>query len=454
MTNNNNLFDNFSPVSEKEWKQQIQVDLKGADYNDTLVWESLEGIKVKPFYHLDNFEYLDIPTKAADFEICQVIFIDNVAIANKIALDALQKGVNAIQFIANQSFDIDVLFQGFKTLKTTPNIYFDNQFLSVNFNKQLLDYFSENNIVIQQDIIGNLAKNGNWFTDQNTDHEAQKKILIKYPNNKTLGVNTSIYQNAGANSVQQVAFALAHANEYLNHFGKETTSNIQFEFATGSNYFFEIAKLRAFRYLWKKLTQEHGLENEADILTKSSTRNKTLYDYNVNMLRTATENMSAILGGTDTIAGLGYDEIFKKSNYFSQRIARNQLLLLKEESGFENAQYFAKGSYYIEALTIEITNKALQLFQSIEKAGGFIAQLKTGSIQKRIEEAAIKEQTLFDKGKLNLLGTNKYPNATDKMKDNLELFPFVKQNKKQTLIQPIISKRLAEKIEQERLDSE
>jgi methylmalonyl-CoA mutase len=172
------------------------------------------------------------------------------------------------------------------------------------------------------------------------------------------------------------------------------------------------------------------------------------------MLRTSTEYMSAILGGADSISTQTYDTIFKKSNAFSNRIARNQLLVLREENGFDNAQENAKGSYYIENLTIEIAKKSLLIFKELEKQGGFLSVLKSGKIQTKIQEAAQKEQILFEKGILTLLGTNKFPNSEDKMKEEIELYPFLKPNKKQTLINPILSKRLSEEIEQIRLSKE
>jgi len=448
------LFEEFDTVTAKEWKLQIQMELKGANYNDTLIWESLEGIKVKPFYHNDTNEYLQIPTPETNFDIAQEIYIDNPEIANKIALDALKKGATAIQFIAPQSFDLDVLFQGFNTLKNKPKLYFKNQFFSAQFNTSLLNYFADNTISIQQDIIGNFAKSGSWFSDKKTDFEVLRKQIKEHPNKISIAVDVSIYQNAGANYLQQLAYALGHASEYLNFLGEEAAKNIQFEFAIGSNYFFEIAKFRAFRYLWQQLTREFGFEQPANIIAKPSKRNKTIYDYNVNMLRTATEYMSAILGGANIITTQAYDHIFKKSNAFSQRIARNQLLLLKEENGFENAQNFASGSYYIESLTLSLAKKALILFKDIEKSGGFLKQLKANIIQDKIKDSALKEQALFDSGKLTLLGTNKYPNSDDLMKDELDLYPFIKNKPKKTSIQPVIARRLAEKMEQERLDKE
>jgi methylmalonyl-CoA mutase len=164
--------------------------------------------------------------------------------------------------------------------------------------------------------------------------------------------------------------------------------------------------------------------------------------------------MSAIIGGANFIANLPYDALYHKDNEFGDRIARNQLLILKHESYFDKVNNSADGSYFIESLTEQLAEKALILFKEIEEKGGFITQLMEGNIQKKISESAAKEQELFDTGKEILLGTNKYPNKNDKMKHDLELYPFVKQNPRKTLITPIIEKRLAEKLEQERLKNE
>ncbi len=172
------------------------------------------------------------------------------------------------------------------------------------------------------------------------------------------------------------------------------------------------------------------------------------------MLRTTTECMSAIIGGANTIANLPYDSLYHKDNEFGDRIARNQLLILKNESYFDKVNNPADGAYYIESLTEQLAEKALLLFKDIEANAGFIKQLIEGTIQKKIQESAIKEQELFNDGKEILVGTNKYPNKNDKMKHDLELYPFVKQKPRKTLITPIIEKRIAEKMEQERLSQE
>lgn len=189
-------------------------------------------------------------------------------------------------------------------------------------------------------------------------------------------------------------------------------------------------------------------------MAQPSMRNKTIYDYNVNMLRTTTENMSAILGGADYVLPIAYDTVYHKSNSFGDRIARNQLLILKHESYFDEVFNPADGSYYIESLTETFAQKALNLLKDIEKSGGFIHELFSLNIQNKIEESANKEQKWFDEGQLILLGTNKYPNPQDKMKNDLEKYPFVKVKPRQTIIKPIVAKRLAEAMEKHRIENE
>jgi len=252
---------------------------------------------------------------------------------------------------------------------------------------------------------------------------------------------------------QQIAYSLAHANEYFNRI-PDINQPIVFQISVGANYFFEIAKLRAFRILFNTIAKEYNHKIDCHLLVSPTKRNKTLYDYNVNMLRTTTECMSAILGGANAIANLPYDALYHKDNEFGDRIARNQLLILKNESYFDKVDNPADGSYYVESLTYQLAEKALLLFKNMEANGGFLKQLNEGVIKRKIQESGDAEQNLFDSGKETLLGTNKYPNRNDRMKQDLELFPFVKIKPRKTLITPIIEKRLAEKLEQERLSKE
>ena len=451
---NNNLFSEFEPISAKQWKQQIQFELNGADYNETLVWESLEGIKVKPFYHNDEIEInlnAIVPTKP--FAIVQNIFVHDVKKSNVRALETLQRGAESVRFtIESESISIKELMQNLPLGNV--NYYFNIPFLSVEFVRKIEEFSTKNNthFFIQVDPIGQLAKDGNWFENLEKDFEKLNTIASKITVT-FLTISSVIYQNAGANIVQQLAYTLAQVNEYFNRISA-INQPITIEVAVGTNYFFEIAKLRALRILFNTLATEYNHNFDCHIIATPTKRNKTLYDYNVNMLRTTTECMSAILGGANAVANLPYDALYHKDNEFGDRISRNQLLILKHESYFDKVNNPADGTYYIETLTEQLAEKALELFKDIEKNGGLISQLIDGTIQRKINESAQKEQELFDSGKEVLLGTNKYPNKNDQMKNDLELYPFVKQNSRKTLITPIIEKRLAEKVEQERLSQE
>jgi methylmalonyl-CoA mutase len=450
-----NLFSEFESVSSKQWKQQIQYELKGADYNETLVWESPEGIKVKPFYHLDDASEtkLTIKTPENAFVILQNIFVHDVKKSNQRALDCLNRGAESIRFtIENESISIDDLMQNLPLKDTT--YYFHLPFLSIDFAAKVSDFATKHHakFIMLIDPIGQLTKDGNWFENIENDFKKLNTIATSSTTN-FLSISAGIYQNAGANMVQQLAYTMAHVNEYFNRI-PAIKQPIAIEVAVGTNYFFEIAKLRALRILFNTLKKEYQHNFDCNIIATPTKRTKTIYDYNVNMLRTTTECMSAILGGANAVTNLPYDALYHKDNEFGDRISRNQLLVLKHESYFDKVNNPADGAYYIENLTEQLAEKALLLFKDIEANGGLITQLIEGNIQRKISESAQKEQDLFDSGKETLLGTNKYPNKNDRMKDDLELYPFVKQNPRKTLITPIIEKRLAVKLEQERLATE
>ena len=449
------LFTDFDSVSSKQWKQQIQFELKGADYNETLVWTSPEDIKVKPFYHFDETEKLAATSGTHGFSICQDIFVHDLEKSIFRANDSINRGAESIRFtIADEKIDVVKLLESIPLEKIA--VYFHLQFLSIDFVKKIDHIATLKNATIycNLDPIGNLAQDGNWFaTSEKDNFEVLNKLNAECQTVSLISVNVTLYQNAGANIVQQLAYALSHVNEYFNRISP-IKKIILFEIAVGTNYFFEIAKLRALRLLFKAIAAEYNYELDCYIIATPTKRNKTIYDYNVNMLRTTTECMAAILGGADAISNQPYDAIYHKSNEFGERISRNQLLILKHESYFDKVSNPADGSYYIETVTKQLADKALLLFKEIEENGGFLVKLGEGIIQRKITESAEKEQELFDSGKEVLLGTNKYPNKNDKMAADLELFPFVKNHPRKTLITPIIERRLAEKIEQERLELE
>ncbi|WP_046757009.1 methylmalonyl-CoA mutase subunit beta [Kordia jejudonensis] len=451
-----NLFNEFDNVSAAQWKQKIQVDLKGADYNDTLITATQEGIDITPFYHSENFGAVQpIATKTTQWKVAQHIRVTNAEVANKNIKDILNRGAESLVLvIANKEISIETLLQNVN-VQAIP-IHLEMEFLSSEYVSKITAFAKAHaaNITIGIDIIGQLAATGNWFENLTNDHAQLETILQLEASQPRLTIHVDTYQNAGASMVQQLAYALSHANEYLNHFGSKITNKLIFNVTVGSHYFFEIAKLRALRQLWNVLAKEYNLNQECIIIASPSKRNKTLYDYNVNLLRTTTECMSAVLGGADVVYNLPYDALYHEANEFGDRIARNQLRILKDESYFDKTDNPTEGSYYIESITHQLAEKALALFKDIEASGGFLKQLKEGTIQRKIKECDLKEQALFDDGKEVLLGTNKYPNSEDRMKHDLEIEPFSKNEIRKVLVIPINLRRLATKLEKERLKNE
>jgi len=445
------LFKEFEEVSSNAWKQQVQVDLKGADYNDTLLWKTNEGITVKPFYHKDaNVTTPGISKN--NWSIAQLIKVITANEGNKNAIDAINKGAEAIVFEINHELSIHDLLINIDT--NSIELQFKFKLLNIQMAEDLIQ-LNLPKCYLNIDIIGHLAQTGNWYSSLKEDFLFIKSLIAKYPKHHIISVDTSVYQNAGATITQQLAYAIAHTNEYFNNFKDATLPQIQFITTTSGNYFFEIAKIRALKLLFKTITEAYNSDNtDCTILSYPSYRNKTIYDYNVNMLRSTTECMSTVLGGANTICNLPYDHIYHNSNEFGNRIARNQLLVLKHESAFANVNNPSDGAYYVESITQQLAENALEIFKLIEKGGGFLAQLKEGTIQRKTKESALKEQEQFDNGALVLLGTNKYPNEKDKMKHELEKQPFVTREARKTLIAPITPRRLSEKSDKERLEQE
>ncbi|MFD1293498.1 methylmalonyl-CoA mutase family protein [Lutibacter holmesii] len=437
----NPITNDFEPSSAAAWKQKLQFELNGADYSNTLLTKTNEGITIKPFYHLDNFEKLIIPTTPYTFKICQKINIASEKAANEIAVNAIKNGVKALKFEATKPFVIDELFQN--SLNKNIDFHFQLTFLNEDFIHKLIATLKDETVFLNIDIIGNLAETGNWHTSLTSDFKIIEDLLQQNNLKSFISVNSNIYQNAGANIVQQIAYTLAHANEYIHKFGANTASKIQFNFATGSHYFFEIAKIRAFRYLHKLILNEYNCTANAQIYCEPSLRNKTLLNFQLNKLRVTTENMSAIIGGSNTIANHTNNPLFfNKDNNNFQRLNE-----ISKNISSLNVEDITTDSYFIESITKQLAEKALTIFKDIEKSGGFLSQLKSGTIQRKIKENALKEQEQFKTGELSLLDSNKFIQNKTNSTHTLNTNPFTPKKPYKTLIIPISPTRLAEKLE-------
>ncbi|QBA64562.1 methylmalonyl-CoA mutase subunit beta [Muriicola soli] len=460
MSKKNEFYD-FPPTSTKAWKQQIQYGLKGQDYNYLLVWNSPDQIAVKPFYNTDDLEQPPARGLSAEDEwkVGQPISVEDTEQANARALRCLEKGAESLFFkLHSPDIDLRSLLKGID-LKQYP-VHLEINFLADTLLGTLKEISQEKkaSFIIHFDVIGNLARTGNWFRSMKEDLDAWLQLNRELEGSITISIDGSLYQNAGAIRVQQLAYMLSQAHEYVHHL-KANAADVKmqipvFKVSVNSNYFFEIAKLRALRQLWATLAREYDAPEHCHIVAQPSQRNKTIYEYNSNLLRSTMECMAAVNGGADTVCNLPYDSLYQKENEFGDRIARNQLLILKNESYLGAVSNPADGAYYIETLTKQMAEKALSLFKQLEASGGFLYALKAHTIQPKIKEQATKEQERFDQGSDILVGSNGYQNNQEAMKDNLEVSPFMKFEAKKTLIEPILEKRLAESLEKKRLEHE
>lgn len=455
-THNKKLFEEFPATSTEAWENLIHADLKGADYEKRLVWKTDEGLSIKPYYRAEDLAHLEYlnqcpnahayvrgnKTQNNDWVVVQEIAEANPEKANKIAIDAFKRGAQTICFNASQVKnakdmqqllkDIDVEKQGvsFKNSASYPALI--DLFLDELSRKDanMANVFG----TIDFDPIHFLLLHGKFYTTQENDlNETMfvvKKINELLPKYKSLKINAATLHNAGANIVQEMAYALAWGNDYLSHAISKGLSidqvaqSMEFTLSIGSNYFLEIAKFRAIRMLWAMIVEQYKPANETSkqmrIHAESSLWNKSIYDPNVNMLRVTTEGMSAAIAGCDSIALHPYDFAYKNENNFSGHIARNVQLVLKHESYFDKVIDPSAGSYYIENITDGLAEKAWTLFQKIDAEGGFIKNVQNKSIIAEIEKSANQKSSDIASRKTVILGTNQYPNSGERMLNAIE----------------------------------
>lgn len=441
------LFSDFPAVSTQEWMDKITVDLKGADYEKRLVWKTNEGFKVKPFYRQEDLEGLKttegLPgqfpylrgNKKNDntWFIRQDIQVDNPEEANAKALDLLNKGIDSLgfkikgkdvseEFIHTLLKDIccECIELNFKTCQRQ----------TVKLARFVTQYFKEKGYAPEKlqgsfnfDPIGKMLKKGKDRSKLIPTAKELIEILTPYPSFRCIAVNSLQLNNAGAYIYQELGYALAWGNQYLACMTEAgvpvdtAAQKIKFNFGISSNYFMEIAKFRAARLLWAQIVNEYkpSCLCACQMIAHAETShfNLTLFDAHVNLLRTQTEAMSAALAGVDSMTVTPFDQAYESPNEFSERIARNQQLLLKEEAHLNRIVDPAAGSYYIENLTVSIAKQAWELFLQVEEEGGMTAAVKAGRIQEAVNGSNKARHEAVSKRKEILLGTNQYPNFTE-----------------------------------------
>lgn len=449
------LFSEFPPISTEEWEATINKDLKGADYEKKLVWRTDEGFNVRPYYRAENLNDIDyLNTLPAEFpytrgtkadsnawEIVQEIEVADPAEANAIAVDAIKRGATTIAVNAQnldnaaalatmlQNVDLNKVGVQFNHVKS----YIDLMKLFVAYVEEKQYDKHEISGCINFDPLVYRLKHNKFYFSQKEDMMQTVELLNMVedmPKFKLINVNGIVLHNAGSTIVQELGYTLALANEYLAFCTEQgvkvekVASRTQLTLSVGSNYFMEIAKLRAARLLWSTMVSQYNptchCAYKIHINTVASTWNKTLYDPYVNMLRSTTEGMSAVIGGSDAISLQPFDVAYKDSDEFSRRISRNVQVILKEEAFMDRVVDPAAGSYYIENLTNSIAEQAWKLFQGVEAAGGAMKIIEDGTLQAEIEKSCQKRDMDIATRRYILLGTNQYPNIKENMADKIE----------------------------------
>ena len=445
------LFTEFDGTTAEKWKEQIVKDLKGIDFAQ-LTWQTHNGFSVNPFYSAEDVKQKPDPVFAnSDWDICEQITVTDEKEANQRALAALQGGASGLAFHIHKKIDTATLIKNISLDHIYAQFFLSNDALHVlsdlkSYYGKVSAHDNKLKCFVNIDPICLFAYYGEW-------HESEAKDLSVLDQLVHIPVNVSLYEEAGASTVNELAFGLAHTNEYFNYLNEKKqllNKTLHFTFSVGPDFFTEIAKLRSFRKLINLLQQQYGTNFPVHIHAQTALIDKSVLDMNNNMLRTTTEAMSAVIGGANSLCVLPFNEGFEKESEFSARIARNQQHILKDESYLNKVADISAGSYYIESITETLAEKAWEQFKSIEAKGGFIACLKNNYIQTLISEGVSTLIHEVKEGKLVLVGVNKFQNKDEKV----TAMPERKSaSASKTEITPIHPIRLAKSFELEKMRS-
>ncbi|MCK9612185.1 MAG: methylmalonyl-CoA mutase family protein [Bacteroidales bacterium] len=453
---NERLFEEFPPISTEMWEEKIKQDLKGADYEKKLIWNTYEGIKIKPYYRAENIRQFDYQNALPGtypfirgykgttntWRIREEIIVNDVAKANAEALNAIAKGATAVSFkVKELAFEEEMaqLLKGINMEEIAVH-FFSSHSYSI-LADLLIEHVKKSGFDAHKlrgsfnfDSVSYYLLHGEYYNSRE-DNFNEAAALIKYmkthlPLFKVLNINGIHFFNAGATAVQELAYVLASANEYMAQMSDrgldmdDVCGDIQLTFGIGSNYFMEIAKLRAARMLWTRIAEQYKPHNpeslKVAIHATTGTWNKSVYDPYVNLLRLTTECMSAAIGGANAITVLPFNNTYKETDEFSARIARNIQIILKEEAYLDKVIDPAAGSYYIESLTDEIAQISWNKFREIEESGGMITVMENGSVKKDIEKVAAQRNMDIAMRKTPILGTNIFPNLKETILDEYQ----------------------------------
>lgn len=442
----------FPSVSYEEWRAKVETDLKGADFNKKLVWRTNEGFNVEPVYRAEDiadfkttdslpgqYPYVRGTRTDNDWLTRQNIVADTVAEANAQALDVLTKGVTSLGYKVSDPADVATFLKGIDLSKVEINLNCCPG-KAVNVAKALIECITAAGAVdtfrgsISYNPLRRQLLHGVEGIDTAAIVEEASTLLdtvASVRGLRCLSVDSEILANGGAYIYEELGYALAWGAEWLTLLTEagrdinEVANRIKFNMCVSSNFFMEIAKFRAARMLWAQIVEQYkptcSCAAKMMVCASTSRFNQTVFDAHVNLLRSQTETFSACVAGVDSIVTTPFDVPYKRPDAFSERIARNQQFLLKEESHMDKVVDPAGGSYYVETLTVAIANEGWKLFLTTVDEGGFFKAVGEGKVQAAVNEACAKRHTDVARRKEILLGTNQYPNINEKADNKIEI---------------------------------
>ncbi|TWU65869.1 methylmalonyl-CoA mutase family protein [Crateriforma conspicua] len=462
--------DDFPPVDYDTWRQQVESDLKGAPFDRKLVSHTYEGIDIQPVYsskdQLDGTDPLGVPgavpfTRGAHPMGPIMCGVDqrqehthpDLEAANQAILGDLEGGVTSLTLrldkatragvsveqaedlagvdglMAYRVEDLDELLE--KVHLELIEIGIDAGASYLPAAATLAALWNKRGVPGEAarasfgaDPLATLAADGRLPMSMGQAYRQMAELVrwtkANYPKSTAICVNTAVYHNAGATAAQDIAFALATAVDYLRGLESEdvaiddAVSQMLFRFSIGTHHFLAIAKLRAARSLWSRVLQACGAAPRGmRIHTRTSDRVMTQRDPYVNMLRNTVASFAGIVGGAEIVTSVPFDEASGLPNAFSRRIARNTVLILQEESHMHRVLDASGGSWFMDDLTTELCEKAWEIFQGIEKAGGMAAALQSGAIAEQIDAAYAPRAKDIAKRREGITGVSEFPNLTE-----------------------------------------
>ena len=424
------LLQEFPPVSTESWEEVIRKDLKGADYAKKLIWQTAEGLAVKPYYRAEDIAGLEFSDAApgafpyarsarvtGDWRIREEIDAVEPVEANRAAHAAVLAGAEEIAF-SNAHFenatDLEMLLA---KLEEIP-VHFENA------GEPQLRLLVER--LNSQQRLSPVSTG--WNPLSNLDFAAE--VIATAPSALLpFTLRGEEFEESGATAVEEVGFTLAAAIDFMagmqerNVDADRAAASIYFSFSIGANFFFQIAKLRAFRMMWAQAVESFGGRREsakAHIHARTSRWNETIYASRANILRGTTEAMSAVFGGADSITVAPYDECYKTPDETSRRMARNTQIILKQEALLSRVADPGAGSYCLEVITDFISREGWKVMQGIEAAGGYQKAVKDGLIAQALEKSlAAREEAVSSRRRI-FTGTSQHAIFSEKVLDRID----------------------------------